>query len=324
MKDDDRRNLLRSLTDEQYKDVLRVLATMPLISIDVTTEVVDDEEHMRSMETLMTGTSIFQRGIRLKKRKRLLFGRNLKRKNHRKKPGASSKGKSKPKPKASSSTNAESNQNATESGSNVQDKASDKLIKVCDKSSPYVKSKNRRKKGGDGSEGSEAESGSESDFNEDQDKGAQSNADNEDDEEAEWERFQSKMNKREKALESKSRVSHSVHCPYFPDDKQEYWWCYISERKTRTLMTPPNLMTSLVDSEFVKLVLNAPPKPGPYNFTVCLLLRCFIYNHENEEIPRDISFERETPLALFFYNNEDDTEQNYYFLPLSRSSLLLS
>ncbi|CAB4056932.1 SEC63 [Lepeophtheirus salmonis] len=298
MKDDDRRNLLRSLTDEQYKDVLRVLATMPLISIDVTTEVVDDEEHMRSMETLMTGTSIFQRGIRLKKRKRLLFGRNLKRKNHRKKPGASSKGKSKPKPKASSSTNAESNQNATESGSNVQ--------------------------GGDGSEGSEAESGSESDFNEDQDKGAQSNADNEDDEEAEWERFQSKMNKREKALESKSRVSHSVHCPYFPDDKQEYWWCYISERKTRTLMTPPNLMTSLVDSEFVKLVLNAPPKPGPYNFTVCLLLRCFIYNHENEEIPRDISFERETPLALFFYNNEDDTEQNYYFLPLSRSSLLLS
>ena len=45
----------------------------------------------------------------------------------------------------------------------------------------------------------------------------------EEDEEQEWARFQNKLNKREKALEGKSKVSHSVHCPYFTDDKQEYW-----------------------------------------------------------------------------------------------------
>ena len=45
----------------------------------------------------------------------------------------------------------------------------------------------------------------------------------EDDEDQEWARFQNKLNKREKALEGRSRISHSVHCPYFTDDKQEYW-----------------------------------------------------------------------------------------------------
>ena len=45
----------------------------------------------------------------------------------------------------------------------------------------------------------------------------------EDDEDQEWARFQNKVNKREKALEGKSRISHSVHCPYYTDDKQEHW-----------------------------------------------------------------------------------------------------
>ena len=36
-------------------------------------------------------------------------------------------------------------------------------------------------------------------------------------------RFQKGVNKREKALSGKSRLSHSVHCPYYTDDKQEYW-----------------------------------------------------------------------------------------------------
>ena len=36
-------------------------------------------------------------------------------------------------------------------------------------------------------------------------------------------RFQKGMNRREKALSGKSRVSHSVHCPYYTDDKQEFW-----------------------------------------------------------------------------------------------------
>lgn len=39
--------------------------------------------------------------------------------------------------------------------------------------------------------------------------------DDEDDEE--WMKVQQKMTRKEKVLESKSKVSHPVHCPYFPE-----------------------------------------------------------------------------------------------------------
>lgn len=90
-----------------------------------------------------------------------------------------------------------------------------------------------------------------------------------DDDDEEWERFQQKLNKREK-LEGKSKVSHSVHCPYFPEDKQEYWWTYICDRKSRTLLTAPHHVTSLVDREEIQLKFTAPRWTGLYTFAVCL------------------------------------------------------
>ena len=68
--------------------------------------------------------------------------------------------------------------------------------------------------------------------------------------------------RREKALEGKSVVSHSVHCPFFTEDKQEFWWCYISDRKNHMLVTPPQHVTNLVEQEEVELKFTAPPKPG--------------------------------------------------------------
>ena len=68
--------------------------------------------------------------------------------------------------------------------------------------------------------------------------------------------------RKEKALEGKSKTSHSVHCPFFPDDKQEHWWCYIADRKNHALITPPNHVTSLIDREEVELKFTAPQKPG--------------------------------------------------------------
>lgn len=106
--------------------------------------------------------------------------------------------------------------------------------------------------------------------------GSDRSSDNEDkkvssveDDDEEWEKFQKKLNKREK-LEGKSKISHSVHCPYFPEDKQEYWWTYICDRKSRTLLTAPYHVTNLVDREEVQLKFTAPRWPGVYTFSVCL------------------------------------------------------
>lgn len=120
-------------------------------------------------------------------------------------------------------------------------------------------------------EGSDAEdvkdsvSGSE----EDNEKQTKNNSSLDDDDDEEWERLQAKLNKREK-LEGKSRISHTVHCPYFPEEKQEYWWTYICDRKSRTLLTAPYHVTNLVDKEEIQLKFTAPRWPGLYTFTVCL------------------------------------------------------
>ena len=49
--------MLRGLTDEQYKDVLRVLAQMPVLELYIQTEVVDDEEqHVVTAGAIVTVT----------------------------------------------------------------------------------------------------------------------------------------------------------------------------------------------------------------------------------------------------------------------------
>lgn len=91
-----------------------------------------------------------------------------------------------------------------------------------------------------------------------------------DDDDDDWEKFQTGINKRDRVLEGRSKQSHSVHCPYFPEDKQEYWWVYVSDRKSRTLLTAPYQVTELVDYDEIQLKFTAPRWPGVYTFAVCL------------------------------------------------------
>jgi len=112
-------------------------------------------------------------------------------------------------------------------------------------------------------------------------------------EDQEWARFQKKLNKREKALEGRSKVSHSVHCPYFTDDKQEHWWVYISDRKSHSLVTPPYHVTSLVTEEEVELKFTAPGKPGHYTFTVCVRSDSYLGVDLMEDIKLDVQEARE-------------------------------
>ena len=62
LQDEDRKSLLRSLSEEQYKDVIRVLAMVPILDIEITTEVVDDEEqHVVTAGAIITVTVVLNR-----------------------------------------------------------------------------------------------------------------------------------------------------------------------------------------------------------------------------------------------------------------------
>ena len=55
---------MRSLTEEQYKDVIRVLAMIPVLDIEITTEVVDDEEqHVVTAGAIITVTVVLNRRL---------------------------------------------------------------------------------------------------------------------------------------------------------------------------------------------------------------------------------------------------------------------
>ncbi len=55
--------MLRTLSEEQYRDVIRVLSMMPMLSIEVTTEVVDDEDqHVVTAGAIITVTIMLRHG----------------------------------------------------------------------------------------------------------------------------------------------------------------------------------------------------------------------------------------------------------------------
>merc|ERR1719186_2508383 len=62
MPDEDRRSLLRSFSDDQYKDLVKVLGGFPHLSMTVTTEVVDDEkQHVVTAGSIITVTIRLER-----------------------------------------------------------------------------------------------------------------------------------------------------------------------------------------------------------------------------------------------------------------------
>lgn len=285
LKPEESRMLLKNLTDFEYENIMRVLGKMPLIDFSIRCEVIDDENtnvvtagaivtvtvtlERKDMRSLFGDTKAPEKqGIKddaneeaagdddeaaaavaaapVKKASAWAKPRKGGKGKGGKKPANNQKKKTQPKPTAAATTVA-----ATAATTTTDDQTA---------ANSEAES--------DAGEHSDVESvaGSGSD---DDDKQNKNNSSLDDDDDEEWERLQAKLNKRER-LEGKSRLSHTVHCPYFPEEKQEYWWTYICDRKSRTLLTAPYHVTNLVDKEEIQLRFTAPRWPGVYPFTVCL------------------------------------------------------
>lgn len=77
----------------------------------------------------------------------------------------------------------------------------------------------------------------------------------------EWEALQQSIQRRERALlETKSKVTHPAYSLYFPEEKQEWWWLYIADRRDQTLVSMPYHVCTLKDTEEVSAfyISNAP------------------------------------------------------------------
>uniref|UniRef100_A0A671NIP9 Translocation protein SEC63 homolog n=1 Tax=Sinocyclocheilus anshuiensis TaxID=1608454 RepID=A0A671NIP9_9TELE len=266
LKDSDRRNMLRFLGEEKYDEVMAVLGSIPYINMETKLQVLDDEDSNNvtagSIVTVtvtlrrkrMSVSSIFQGDAKNKK-----VWQN---KNKGAKKAAKSKKKKLTKKKPVTQQQAKGDKakhpNGNVAGNDVASASKMEEDDLSDK----------------GSESDEAEGNKDSPSERDEESDKQSDTEVDEiagDDEEEWEALQQSIQRRERALlETKSKVTHPVYSLYFPEEKQEWWWLYIADRKEQTLVSMPNHVCTLKDTEEVELKFPAPSKTGNYQYSVIL------------------------------------------------------
>ncbi|XP_002035692.2 translocation protein SEC63 homolog [Drosophila sechellia] len=297
LKPDESRQLLKNLSDFEYENTMKVLGKMPLIDFSIRCEVIDDENtnvvtagaivtvtvtlERKDMKTLFGDTKAPEKqGIKDETNEEAAGDEDeaaaaapVKKASAWAKPRKGGKGKGGKKP-------AQNQKNQKK----VPAKAAATATTTASEDQAAAGNSDAESEAGN-AEGSDVESAAGS-GSEDEEKG-KNNSSLDDDDDEEWERLQAKLNKRER-LEGKSRLSHTVHCPYFPEEKQEYWWTYICDRKSRTLLTAPYHVTNLVENEEIQLKFTAPRWPGVYTFTVCLRSDSYLGMDQQQELKLDV------------------------------------
>uniref|UniRef100_A0A8C1L651 SEC63 homolog, protein translocation regulator n=1 Tax=Cyprinus carpio TaxID=7962 RepID=A0A8C1L651_CYPCA len=284
LKDSDRRNMLRFLGEEKYEEVLAVLGSFPYINMETKLQVLDDEDS----NNITAGSIVTVTVTLTRKRMSEMFEKEedapppteetnaeevqgdaktnktkvWQNKNKGAKKAAKSKKKKLTKKKPVTQQQAKGDKakqaNGNVAGNDVAAASKAEEDDLSDK----------------GSESDEAEGNKDSPSERDEESDKQSDTEVDEiagDDEEEWEALQQSIQRRERALlETKSKVTHPVYSLYFPEEKQEWWWLYIADRKEQTLVSMPNHVCTLKDTEEVELKFPAPSKTGNYQYSVIL------------------------------------------------------
>lgn len=302
MDDKDRRQMLKGLTEEQYYDVITVLNSMPTLDIDVKSEVLDDEDNgIIATGDLVTVTVTLTRHMLSS-----LFGKLVepsnkldnkdfadsenkeneegdgdksateaakKKSDHKvwekqKKGGKNKKGGKKKKQQQQQQSQVLRQRTAQQTGTTTSKSAK------AESNDEEIESKGETELSDYSDNEAAAVAHTDDEANvgtpEAKKEGGKSHhhEDNDNDDDDDWPADQAVDTKKKEIFSTISKVSHSVHCPYFPEDKQEHWWIYISDKKSFSLKTVPYFMTNLVDNEQIELKFTAPSKPGFYQYQV--------------------------------------------------------
>lgn len=305
MKESDRRLLFSFLEDSSYEELVAVLGSFPHVTMEVKPHVLDDEDSnnitVGSLVTVLVtlrrqtmgevfekeqsacsaedqpveegqgeGGKIKSKGWQQKNKTAKKSSKAKKKKPLKKKPAPPPPvSQQKPgKPKQANDTTA-NDLASKEEDDDVSDKGSDSEDDDTNRDSQ--------------SDGSDKDSDREND-----DKHGK-------DDEAEWQELQQSIQRKDRALlETKSKVTHPVYSLYFPEEKQEWWWIYIADRKDQTLISMPYHVCTLRDQEEVELKFPAPSKPGNFQYTV--FLRSDSYMGLDQIIPLKLEVHEAKPV----------------------------
>ncbi|KAL2081787.1 hypothetical protein ACEWY4_021605 [Coilia grayii] len=284
MKDSERRSMLRFLGEEKYEEVLAVLGSFPHVTMDTKLQVLDDEDSNN-----ITAGSIVTVTVTLTRKKMAeVFEKEqatqqlASEEASQEEAGDSSKSKSVKVWQSKSKSTKKASKSKKKKAAPKKKPAPQHQFKgdkprqangnVAGSEVALVKEEEEAAsdKGSESDEGDNKDTGSERE--DESDKQSDTEADEiAGDDEEEWEALQQSIQRRERALlETKSKVTHPVYSLSFPEEKQEWWWLYIADRRDQTLVSMPYHVCTLKDTEEVELKFPAPSKTGNYQYSVIL------------------------------------------------------
>ncbi|KAK5986397.1 DNaJ domain (Prokaryotic heat shock protein) [Trichostrongylus colubriformis] len=321
-----RRALLKSLSDEEYRDVLVVLSSMPRLSIQ-TTVVVEGEDDAFEV----TAGCVVTIKVSLQ-RSSLLDPIAAGLEDQRVHIGEEADGN------VSGSSDQEDEENGPEDGLIKEEE-----IKEVKKKKPWEKNRPQKKKGGakkkpqrqqakkvvvtaaaapvavpeeekNGKENkNDKQSENQSDVKDDDDdeeslslSDVPPRMDDESDMEDDWEEGSlKKVN-----LDAKSHKTHLVHCPHFPAEKYEWWWLVLTmwDKKQRRLVCPTVACKTLVDEQTVEMRFAAPPVKGMYNYQLSVRSDSYMDCDYNKDIKLEVKEAKEIVLPKY-EDTEDEDEK---------------
>lgn len=334
MKNEDRRLLLRTLSDEQYQDIVNVCWSYPDLEVKVDAKVLDDKD-----SKVITAGSIVTVDVDLKRNcMGDFFGDTssdislpkVEEDVEQKEAAQSNKGWQRKVKKGAKKPKIQLNkqQQAAKRKAKLQKEKEKKDAETEKKKIEEEEDKNSKKiikeKETDfdsgaaelnGDSDSDSEDDAENGRNSDRNSGDEEKDDEVDEDVAidddEWDTMQADIERPEAILEAKSKESHPVHAPYFPLEKQEYWWVYIVNRKTRALITPPQFVTCLKDEHQVSLRFSVPEKPGIYSYQAVVRSDSYINFDVYENFKIEVAEARAVELgAQWDFSSDEEKDED--------------
>uniref|UniRef100_A0A8C5T7U0 Translocation protein SEC63 homolog n=1 Tax=Malurus cyaneus samueli TaxID=2593467 RepID=A0A8C5T7U0_9PASS len=270
LKGSDRRNLLHFLEDKKYEEVMAVLGSFPYVTMDIKPQVLDDEDSnnitVGSLVTVLvtltrqTMAEVFEKEQSICAAEEQptedgqgdaskVKSKGWQQKNKGTKKASKSKKKKPLKKKSVPPSLQPPKQQKQKQANGVEVVVKEEEEEVSDKGSESEEEETNRDSQSEKDDGSDRDSDREQDEKQNKD------------DEAEWQELQQSIQRKERALlETKSKITHPVYSLFFPEEKQEWWWLYIADRKEQMLICMPYHVCTLKDKEELE-VHEAKPVP---------------------------------------------------------------
>uniref|UniRef100_A0A1I8A4C1 J domain-containing protein n=1 Tax=Steinernema glaseri TaxID=37863 RepID=A0A1I8A4C1_9BILA len=317
-----RRAVLHSFDDQQYEDICFVLESMPRLDISANFEVKgEDDKHNVTVGSLVTLRVTLRRKPLLDGEKRhhesieahdaALAAAAASEQAENADPQTPQQPKRKvwEKPPQKKAKSAKAKKTAKKKKGKEDKKEETEESK---KEGTEESHKEQNDNASDGEESSIEDNsddesvGSASEKNDVDDTGAESG--DEYDEDEEWAKH-GEVGRKENVLETKSRLTHVVHAPYFPNDKYEWWWLYLIDKKMRKLVSPVISCKTLIDEETVEIKFPAPQQKGNYSLT--LFVKSDSYVDCDYAVDVKLSVGDAPEIVLPKYEDTDEEEDDH-------------